>query len=128
MLDVQDRTDEEIYAAHAHELTVFARSLVGIDDAPDVVSEAVLAAIGSPGWPTVENHRAYLYRAVYNRSQTLMARRTTRRTVEASTAKGPHVDQAPVDPTVLRAVSGLPPQQRAAHPLRYHTILLPSNA
>lgn len=119
MLDVQDRTDGEIYAAHAHELTVFARSLVGVDDAADVVSEAVLGALGSRGWSRVENHRAYLYRAVYNRAQTLLFRRSTRRTVEASNAVGVHHDQPPIDPTILQAVDGLPTQQRAVIALTY---------
>ncbi|MEJ7720198.1 MAG: hypothetical protein WKF58_06990 [Ilumatobacteraceae bacterium] len=38
--------------------------LVGRDDAPGAVTDAVVAAFASPAWASVANPRAYLYRAV----------------------------------------------------------------
>jgi hypothetical protein len=53
-------TDGELFRKHADELTRFAIGLVGPVEAPDVVAEAVLGAIGSPGWNKVMNKRTYL--------------------------------------------------------------------
>src|SRR5262245_42951341 len=69
--------DVDTYRRHATELIRYATVLVGTDDAPDVVTDAVLAAFRSPQWRTVENRRAYLYRAVLTRS--LSHRRSTSR-------------------------------------------------
>lgn len=123
MTGVGRKTDEAIYAAHAHELTVFARSLVGAHDAADVVSEAVLAALGSPGWARVENPRAYLYRAVHNRAQTHLKRRGKRRDLEERASYPSSLirsgDVALPDPSVLEAVERLSTQQRAVIALTY---------
>jgi DNA-directed RNA polymerase specialized sigma24 family protein len=64
-------SDAELYGKHAEELTRFATGLVGPQDAPDVVSAAVLACIFSKGWPRVENPRAYLFRGVLNEARRL---------------------------------------------------------
>lgn len=58
--------DADIYHQYEPELIRYATILVGPDDAPDVVTDAVLAAIRSPAWRTVGQRRAYLYRAVLN--------------------------------------------------------------
>jgi DNA-directed RNA polymerase specialized sigma24 family protein len=60
--------DLETYQRYAIELIRYATALVGPDDAPDVVTEAVLAAFRAPAWRGVANRRAYLYRAVLARS------------------------------------------------------------
>jgi hypothetical protein len=44
----------------------FATGLVGADAASDVLSTAVLQALRARTWPSVTNHRAYLYRCVLN--------------------------------------------------------------
>jgi DNA-directed RNA polymerase specialized sigma24 family protein len=56
--------DVDTYRRHAGELIRYATALVGPDDAPDVVTDGVLAAFATPGWSDVVNRRAYLYRAV----------------------------------------------------------------
>jgi DNA-directed RNA polymerase specialized sigma24 family protein len=62
--------DAELYQRVSPELIRFATALVGRGDAPDVLSGAVVKALGTPGWPAVANRRAYLYRAVFNEAQT----------------------------------------------------------
>lgn len=62
-------TDAEIYREHSAALTGFATVLVGPDNALDVVSSAVLRALGAPSWGSVMNHRAYLYQAVANEAR-----------------------------------------------------------
>lgn len=125
MVGVGSRTDEAIYAAHARELTVFARSLVGPDDAADVVSEVFVSAFGSPGWAEVENQRAYLYRSVFNRSQTHLRRSSSREIAETRSQSraatgGIQSDVADLpDPAVLEAVEQLSTQQRAVIALTY---------
>lgn len=72
---------EEIYRCHAADLTRFAASLVGTAHAQDVVADAVVRAMWSRAWPSVRNHRAYLYRAVMNEAKMhhrAFARRTAR--------------------------------------------------
>jgi RNA polymerase sigma-70 factor (ECF subfamily) len=64
-------TDAELYEKHAAELTRFATTLVGPADADDVVAEAVMRAMASRSWPTVVEHRAYLFRAVHNQARML---------------------------------------------------------
>ena len=41
--------DVDIYRRHAAELIRYATALVGPDDAPDVVTDGVLAAFAAPG-------------------------------------------------------------------------------
>ena len=60
--------DVETYRRHAAELIRYATVLVGPDDAPDVVTDAVLAAFATRTWRDVANRRAYLYRAVLSHS------------------------------------------------------------
>ena len=70
--------DEDVYRKHAEELTRFATFLVGPDDAPDVVSDAVLSAFSSRSWPAVDDRRAYLLRSVLNAAR-MLARSSARR-------------------------------------------------
>ncbi len=112
-------TDREIYEKHADELIRFATALVGPGDAPDMLSTAVVNALGSKQWPHVTNHRAYLYRSVLNATrswQRSSGRRRTREYAVAETAVLPppelHVD-------VRDAVADLSPQQRAVVHLTY---------
>jgi DNA-directed RNA polymerase specialized sigma24 family protein len=68
-MSVGETTDEEIYRKYVDDLLRFAMALVGRSDAPDVVSAAVLRAMSARSWPSVSNHRAYLYRAVLNQAR-----------------------------------------------------------
>jgi RNA polymerase sigma factor (sigma-70 family) len=120
-------SDAELYGKHAEELTRFATGLVGPQDAPDVVSAAVLACIFSKGWPRVENPRAYLFRGVLNEARRLH-RATSRRLVREQRAALPSaVDPPDVRPEILAAVMELSIRQRAVTVLTYWSDLDPSS-
>jgi hypothetical protein len=90
--------DVDTYRRHAGELIRYATALVGPDDAPDVVTDGVLAAFATPGWSNVVNRRAYLYRAVFTRS--LSHRRSvSRRQRRETIADVPIAGQASALPT-----------------------------
>src|SRR5215217_3392659 len=113
--------DVDTYRRHATELIRYATVLVGPDDAPDVVTDAVLTAFGSPQWPAVENRRADLYRAVLTHSLSHLrstGRRRRRETVVAlrTPARFDAPDSA-VD--AHRALATLSGQQRAVIYLTY---------
>ena len=132
MMMTMTPSDTELYRAHADELTRYATVLVGPDDAPDVVTDAVLAAFGSSGWRDVEHPKAYLYRAVLNtaksryRSGGRRRRRDHLYSVQPNPVPQPQtaVDQA-VD--VRRALSVLSTQQRAVVYLTYWEDQRPSD-
>jgi RNA polymerase sigma-70 factor, ECF subfamily len=116
---VPDEVDT--YRRHATELIRYATVLVGPDDAPDVVTDAVLAAFGSPQWPAVENRRAYLYRAVLTRSlshRRSATRRRRRETVVALRTPA-RVDAPDSAVDAHRALATLSEQQRAVIFLTY---------
>jgi RNA polymerase sigma-70 factor (ECF subfamily) len=118
--------DERIYRKHAEELTRFATFLVGPDDAPDVVSSAVLRALSSPVWAGVDHHRAYLFRAVLNEAR--MQHRTTarRHARERRSATPETVDEIDLLSDVLDMVERLSPRQRAVVYLAYWDDLAPA--
>ena len=122
---VHDTPDEEAYAKHADALVRFATGLVGPADAPDVVSDAVISAMTSRRWPSIDNRRAYLYRSVLNQAR--MHHRSTmrRRARELRAAPAESVDMPEIRPDVLEAVGRLSPRQRAAVFLTYWEGLTP---
>jgi RNA polymerase sigma-70 factor, ECF subfamily len=117
--DVPD--DVETYRRHATELVRYATVIVGPDDAPDVVTDAVLAAFRSPQWLTVDNRRAYLYRAVLTRglSHQRSARRRQRRETVVALRAVKHVDPPESALDAHRALASLSEQQRAVIYLTY---------
>jgi len=122
-----EMTDEEIYRKYADDLVRFATGVVGPFDAPDVVTDACLRAFGSKAWPTVTNHRAYLYRSVLNQARS-HHRSTLRRRVREMRAALPehtHLNEADLD--VLAAVDRLSVQQRASVVLTYWEDLAPAH-
>jgi RNA polymerase sigma-70 factor (ECF subfamily) len=119
--------DVETYRRHAAELVRYATVLVGPDDAPDVVADAVVAAFASRGWRDVDNRRAYLYRAVLTRSAShhrsrQRRRRREERAVALSTVTP---DQPASDVDAHRALASLSEQQRAVVFLTYWEDLAP---
>jgi RNA polymerase sigma factor (sigma-70 family) len=113
--------DVDIYRRHAAELIRYATALVGPDDAPDVVTDGVLAAFAAPGWPAVVNRRAYLYRAVFTRSlshhRSATRRQRRENVVALRTATGVEAPESSID--ARRALATLSPQQRAVVYLTY---------
>jgi RNA polymerase sigma factor (sigma-70 family) len=126
-------SDAELYGKHAEELTRFATGLVGPQDAPDVVSAAVLACMSSRQWPAVDNQRAYLFRAVLNQARQFRRARARRLAREAravaSGRAGPsdEADPPEVRPEILAAVMTLSLRQRAVTVLTYWSDLDPSS-
>jgi len=117
--DVPD--DVDAYRRHATELIRYATVLVGPDDAPDVVTDAVLAAFRSAQWATVENRRAYLYRAVFNRglSHRRSDSRRRRRETVVALRSATRVDAPDSALDAHRALAALSGQQRAVIYLTY---------
>lgn len=125
MMTVVDDASE-VYRLHADELVRYATALVGPADAPDVVIEAVLSAVRSPGWPVVDNRRAYLFRAVLNGCSS-MRRSDARRAVrELRAAPVPVESQVDSSIDARRALAVLTPQQRAVVYLTYWDDLTPA--
>lgn len=113
-------SDEEIYEKHADALTRYAMSLVGRDDAQDVVSTAVLSSLSSDSWSEVANQQAYLYRAVTNEARRTHRDRQRRWAKELrAAARRPEQYETEYRPEVLEAVMKLSPRQRAATFLTY---------
>jgi RNA polymerase sigma factor (sigma-70 family) len=121
---------EAAYAAHAAELTAFAATLVGRDDAGDVVATTVARVLARGRWAEVDHPRAYLYRAVYREAISVhrqFARRAALRDRLAGRRRGPSGPGEPdlADPELAAAVRALPARQRAVIVLTYWQDLTP---
>ena len=95
--------------------------------AADLVSSTMVRCLWSPGWESVTQPRAYLYRAVFNQAR--MAARSDhrrRRRETAATPGRPHTDEPNLRPEILEAVLALSVQQRAVVILTYWADLTPS--
>lgn len=112
-IDDGELSDADLYARHAAELVRFATVLVGPSGADDLVAEAVTRVVAHPSWPTVQERRAYLYRAVFNEARQQERARSRRRQREQRAAGQERVDAPDVRPEVLAAVQSLAPRQRA---------------
>lgn len=110
---------DELYRRHADELVRYATALVGPDDAADVVVDAVLASLRSPGWPEVRNQRAYLYRAVLHRAASVRRGDARRAALERRAAVPDSVPPVTSSIDAQRALAGLSHQQRAVVFLTY---------
>lgn len=120
--------DSELYERAAPDLLRFATALVGRGDAADVVSGAVVKALAAPGWPTVIDRPAYLYRAVFNEAQTWLRRAGRRPILEAWAVRRSAVDRwelPDLRPDVRQAVAELSVRQRAVIVLTYWADLDP---
>jgi RNA polymerase sigma factor (sigma-70 family) len=113
------------YRAHADELTRFATGLVGRSDAADVVANAVAKTLAARDWDSLDNPRAYLFRAVYREAMSwrrAAARRSVRHRTDAERLSA--ADKAVSDPLdhderVAAAIAQLSGRQRAVILLTY---------
>jgi len=121
-------TDEEIYRKYSDDLVKFATGLVGPFDAPDVVTDACLRVFGGRTWPTVTNHRAYLYRSVLNQARSHHRSTLRRRIREMRSAVPDEALSAETDLDVLEAIDKLSVQQRASVILTYWEDLTPEQS
>lgn len=113
------------YEKHADALTRFAATIVGADDADDVVSDAIVGMLRSS--PTeIDDMTAYLYRAVANAARKHWRSLSRRERRERITAQSELVETAHADPAILASLVTLSPQQRAIVHLTYWEDLTPS--
>ena len=77
-MGMQTLSKSDVFERYGVELTRFATSLAGPSDAQDIVSDALLRTLWSPGWDQVIDQRAYLYRAVISQAR-MTHRSDTRR-------------------------------------------------
>jgi RNA polymerase sigma factor (sigma-70 family) len=118
---VADQTVGDAYRANAADLIRYATVLVGPSDAPDVVNDAVVGVMTSGRWESVDNPRAYLFRAVLNQA-TSHHRSGTRRRRREERAARLEVPATVIDATSVdahRALAQLSAQQRAVVYLTY---------
>ena len=114
-----DVRDEELYGKHADELIRFATTLVGVSLAEDVVANAVVKAMTSPSWPTVTEHRAYLFRSVLNESRGLGRSDRRRAHREQVAARAEPADEPMVSFEVRDAIGRLSLRERSVLYLAY---------
>ena len=122
-------TDREVYEQLRGPLMRFASSLVGPNEAADLVSEVVVATLRRRSLSSLENPGAYLMKAVLNRSRS----RTRRIAKEQAVAAAQVIQEETASsdssvPDVAATVAQLPVQQRAAIYLVYWEGLEPSEA
>jgi DNA-directed RNA polymerase specialized sigma24 family protein len=102
-----DGRDEEIYRKHADELIRFATTLVGSASAEDVFSGAILKAMTSHSWQAVTEHRAYLFRAVFNEALCIKRSDHRRGLRETTAARHQVVESSDISVEVADAMSRL---------------------
>ncbi|MEZ5382839.1 MAG: RNA polymerase sigma factor [Microthrixaceae bacterium] len=131
-MEVDDRSDEAVYAAHACELVRFATGLVGIDDAPDVVVDAFVRVAQSDVWGEARDRRSLWVRAVVFESRSFVRTAVRRRARERKVAV-PAVASADLashgdgDGEIATALDGLSAQQREVIVLTYWDDLAPAS-
>lgn len=123
-------TDREIYEEVRGSLMRFAASLVGADDAADVVSDAVMHTLRRGPLTSLDDPRAYLMQAVLN-----TARDRGRRLLRERAAVDRHAGMRQTMPVVsiespelTETVMRLPVRQRAAVYLVYFEDMAPTDA
>lgn len=107
------RDPASVYAEHAAELVRYATVLAGPSGADDLVADACVKAFASTAWDTVDNPRAYLYRAVLNQARQAARSGARRLARERRAAVTDHVDPPSPSADVFTALRGLTERQRA---------------
>ncbi len=123
----QATLDVAVYQVHAPRLMALAATLAGPSNAEDVVAAAVLAAMTTGGWASVENHGAYLTRAVVNEVRSAHRRAIRREARERRFVARLDTTRTEPDPVpeLLVALAALPLRQRAVTFLTYWSDLKP---
>jgi RNA polymerase sigma-70 factor, ECF subfamily len=109
----------------------FASSLVGPDEAADLVSEVMVATLRHRSLASLDNPGAYLMKSVLNRSRSRGRRLANERRVETVNGvdvAAPDPVESSVLPDLAATVARLPVQQRAAIYLVYWEGLEPTEA
>ncbi len=116
-------SDREIYEELRGPLIRFASSLVGPEDASDLVSEVMVATLQQTTLSSLENPKAYLMQGVFNRARSQGRRRGREKEavsrMRSDVAHSVEPADLVVGSDVVEAVASLPVQQRAAVYLVY---------
>ena len=106
----------------------FAASLVGPNDAADLVSEVIVATLQRQRLESLRHPRAYLMQALLNRARSRARRLSREGNALARQRIEPVPDHADAVSDVGRLLAGLPVRQKAAVFLVYWEDLEPSDA
>lgn len=113
-----DRTIESAYQQLRPALVRVAYLLTSdVQEASDLVQDAFEAVL--PRWDAIDDHAAYLRRAVTNRAYNA-TRNRSRRTDKAQRAAHQQRGDAPDHEYLGDLIAALPPRQRAVVVLRFH--------
>lgn len=125
-------SDQAIYEQVRGPLLRFAASLVGPEQADDLVSEVVVATLQRRSLVSLDNPQSYLMQAVLNRARSAHQRSSRERERRSRLVSGAPTHESGYDlvvgDDVLRTVAELPMQQRAAIYLVYWEDLEPAEA
>jgi RNA polymerase sigma-70 factor (ECF subfamily) len=122
-------SDREIYEELRDSLMRFAGSLVGPNDAADLVSEVVVATLQRQRLESLRSPRAYLMQAMVNRARSRARRRAREDSALAQQrVDDPIPDHSDAVSDVSGLLAGLPVRQRAAVYLVYWEDLEPIEA
>lgn len=108
-----------MWLTHATELTRYASLLVGPHDAPDIVANAFMRASRHIDDGTVDQPRAYLFRAVTNEAHDQRRRQANRWRRDLLAVATANVGGPETQVDVRRAVAALSVRQRAVVYLAY---------
>lgn len=107
--------DEAIYTKLKDDLIRYATAVVGPNHADDVLSTVMVRVLRRRSLSSLDDPRAYLFRAVLNESRGVLRRKPLNPLPAPEFSDGiPEPDWG-----VVAAVAGLPARQRAAVFLRY---------
>ena len=114
-----------LYEAFRTNLVRFATALVGPDDAPDVVSDAMESLLKNGQLADAENPKALMHRAVLAKAKSMQRSFFRRRARERRFAERWVQEEPGFRSDVVEAVVRLSPQQRACVYLTYWEDLSP---
>lgn len=121
-------TDREIYEEVREPLMRFASSLVGWQNAADLVSEVMVSTLQKRTLSSLEEPKAYLMRSVLNRARSQSRRRIREAAALSRVVPNTSAEDTYASPDLVRLVAELPMQQRASVYLVYWEDLAPVEA
>lgn len=114
-----------LYAEYRAELIRFAAWIGGVNDASDILSEAMASLIRDGRLVEADHPRALMQRAIVAKAKSMHRSRFRRRARERRFATSAAFEHPDFRPDVVEAVARLSPQQRACIYLTYWEDLTP---
>ena len=122
---VEVRSASGLYAAYRDDLVRFAAWIGGVDDAADILSEAMASLLRDNRLVEADHPYALMQRAVVAKARSMQRSVFRRRARERRFAESPVYKDPEFHPEVVSAVARLSPQQRACIYLTYWEDLTP---